>query len=450
VKLVCWKRPEFMALNNETGPDQKGLGTHSNRKWATTRAQRKGARKEQINLRGRWIQDINSSIVSRHYINPEDYYTDAYVASLLCEGGPIKYMLREDTQQVTGIWLYQAVVPGLLQRFARDHRFLMVMALAKLWAVFDDAACEELPVAEVGRIRHAYTQTFGAIDGNPVVKVRQRVLNVDGRLEIVVAGNTSMVDDGEGEEQREPRQQHQQQDGTMNNGNMMALSQHQHQELLQRLDMLQAEQQAQRAWMQQMFDRVITNQRRYGGTVHSSFARGNRQEQQRRTLQQQRAAADAAAEATDGATNAGERPARAEATGDVAPPRPRAARPAVSREAKLVGRPRCLYELWQEYQFGIGNNKPAKNFTTAERNNRDDGLKQKYHYRNKVWKLQSYMFNAGWTVEGMNAEISKVYNSSHVTSIIKGITMDSKNAQNPMVASVGFRINRCFFAGVAR
>jgi hypothetical protein len=342
----------------------------------------------------------------------------------------------------------------LLQRFARDHRFLMVMALAKLWAVFDDAACEELPVVDVGRIRHAYTQTYGAIEGNPVVKVRLRVLNVDGRLQIVAAVNSSTVDDGEAEGQHEhepPQHQHQHQDATMNNGEMMALSQHQHQEILQRIDMLQAEQQAQRAWMQQMFDRVITNQRRYGGTVHSSFARGNRQEQQRRTLQQQRAAADAAAEAMDGA-NAAERPARAEATAAVVTPRPRprAAGPAVSREAKLVGRPRCLYELWQEYQFGIGNNKPAKNFTTAERNNRVDGLKQKYHYRNKVWKLQSYMFNAGWTVEGMNAEISRVYNSSHVTTIIKGITTDSKNAQHPMVANVGFRINRCFFAGVAR
>jgi hypothetical protein len=100
-----------------------------------------------------------------------------------------------------------------------------------------------------------------------------------------------------------------------------------------------------------------------------------------------------------------------------------------------------LFEVWQEYQFGIGNNKPAKDFTSAERNNRGNGLKQKYHYRNKVWKLQSYMLHAGWTVEGMNAEISRVYNSSHITAIIKGITADGKNQQNPMVDSVGFRIN---------
>jgi hypothetical protein len=146
--------------------------------------------------------------------------------------------------------------------------------------------------------------------------------------------------------------------------------------------------------------------------------------------------ADAAADTNAGAA---ERAPRAAGPGAAGPPaRARPARRAMDREARLVARPRCLYELWQEYQFGIGNtNKPAKNLTSAERNNRDDGLKQKYHYRSKVWKLQSHMMNAGWSIEAMNAEISRVYNSSHVTKIIKGITANSNNTQNPMVESVG-------------
>jgi hypothetical protein len=142
---------------------------------------------------------------------------------------------------------------------------------------------------------------------------------------------------------------------------------------------------------------------------------------------------------------------RAPAEAEAGPPA--RARPSrgqfVDRQARLAPRPRCLYELWQEYQFGIGNNKPAKNFTSAERN-QDTITKQKYYYRNKVWKLQSYMLNAGWTVEGMNAEIARVYNSSNVSSIIKGVIVDSKKPNNPMVGSVGFRINSRFFAGVTR
>jgi hypothetical protein len=60
------------------------------------------------------------------------------------------------------------------------------------------------------------------------------------------------------------------------------------------------------------------------------------------------------------------------------------------------------------------------------------------------------MLYAGWSIEAMNAEISRVCNSSHVTAIIKGITADSNNLQNPMVESVGFskfRINEQLFAG---
>jgi hypothetical protein len=145
-----------------------------------------------------------------------------------------------------------------------------------------------------------------------------------------------------------------------------------------------------------MFDRVITNQRRYGMTIYSAMARGDRREEQRRQLQEQRAAAD-----TRTAATAPEETARAnDGTNATAATRPM--RPVVANEAKLIPRPRCLYELWQEYQFGIGNNKAAKNFTSAERNNKDQGIKQKYHYRSKIWKLQSYMINIGWLINAMN------------------------------------------------
>jgi nucleoid DNA-binding protein len=60
------------------------------------------------------------------------------------------------------------------------------------------------------------------------------------------------------------------------------------------------------------------------------------------------------------------------------------------------------------------------------------------------------MLNAWWSIKAMNVEISRVYNSSHVTKIIKGITARSNNARNPMVELVGFgkfRVNEGLFAG---
>ena len=45
--------------------------------------------------------------------------------------------------------------------------------------------------------------------------------------------------------------------------------------------------------------------------------------------------------------------------------------------ATLSNNPKSLVELWREYQFGIDGRKAAQNFTTAERNRRTGGIKQK-------------------------------------------------------------------------
>jgi hypothetical protein len=43
-----------------------------------------------------------------------------------------------------------------------------------IWAVFDESASEDLPLAEVERIKHSFVQNFGERDGNPVAKVQLR------------------------------------------------------------------------------------------------------------------------------------------------------------------------------------------------------------------------------------------------------------------------------------
>jgi hypothetical protein len=159
-------------------------------------------------------------------------------------------------------------------------------------------ASEDMPLAEVERIKHNFEMNFVERVANPVVKVLLEVLNVNERLQVVpAANNNENLPNGAKQVQQQHQQSPQQQQlqGQQANRQLLAYIQHVQQENLQWFDMIQAEQQATRAWMQQMFDRVITNQRHYGGTVYSSLARGNWLEQQRRDLQQQRAAADAAA-----------------------------------------------------------------------------------------------------------------------------------------------------------
>jgi hypothetical protein len=175
---------------------------------------------------------------------------------------------------------------------------------------------------------------------------------------------------------------------------------------------------AQRVWMQQQFTSVITNQRRYGGTIHSALARQHGPEQERRRQQQHAiAAVPPAAAAIQALANN------------------------IDPNARLMERPKDLYELYVEYQFGYGNNKPAKSFTTRERTNRVNGIKQKYSNRSKVWKLQVYLINAGKSIEAINAMLVTVYQSDRVTKIIVGITRDGLNPAYTYVAAVQFRVN---------
>jgi uncharacterized membrane protein len=61
------------------------------------------------------------------------------------------------------------------------------MGLAKLWAVFDNEASQNLQLVECNRIQHRFNSEYGhiSVDTNPVVKVRLEVLIVDGNLMIV-------------------------------------------------------------------------------------------------------------------------------------------------------------------------------------------------------------------------------------------------------------------------
>ena len=53
--------------------------------------------------------------------------------------------------------------------------------------------------------------------------------------------------------------------------------------------------------------------------------------------------------------------------------------------ANLSQLPRDLAALWREYQHGLYGMKPARLFTTKERNNKK--LKQKYYWRNQIWQI---------------------------------------------------------------
>jgi len=78
--------------------------------------------------------------------------------------------------------------------------------------------------------------------------------------------------------------------------------------------------------------------------------------------------------------------------------------------------------------FGIGGNKPAKDFTLHERG----ALKSKYYWRNVFWKKVSELIRAGYTADVAIDKIYQCYGmDSATTSIINAMIRDKKIGGHP-------------------
>ena len=392
ISKLVWRNEEFKALEDEPEA-HNGCGTHSGRKYYADKASKLGAASAQVEYRGRWVGENGRKVVNRHYISINDIYTDAYVASLLCDGGPIKYEPK-DGVALTDDWLFSVVVPCTRQRFGHDNRLCRVLGLARLHAVFHSEMSKLLPAEDVARIKHSFGEYYGDVEGNPVEKIGLEIVRVGTRLEIIPHNNVN------------PQQQPNDAAATLqasDNRQILAAVLRMERNQEAQLQAIRNEQNAQRQWMEQHFQRVLVNQRKYGGTIESGLARMN---PRRREFVQQEATAVAMQR-----RRAQENPAP-----NLMPTR------AIAPEAKLEPNIRCLLDYWREYSVGIGSNKPAKDFTTDEKNGQGVPFKMKYSRRLKIWRYQVYLLNAGLTIEAANSRLIDVYGTDKPSSIIHCIT----------------------------
>jgi hypothetical protein len=92
--------------------------------------------------------------------------------------------------------------------------------------------------------------------------------------------------------------------------------------------------------------------------------------------------------------------------------------------ASLMPTPRSLFDLWQEYQHGIGGRKPARLFSHSERGH----VKHKYHRRKIVWDIVSGIVRQGHTSDAAIDRLHAIYGAqTSVTNIINGLKRDKKN-----------------------
>lgn len=96
--------------------------------------------------------------------------------------------------------------------------------------------------------------------------------------------------------------------------------------------------------------------------------------------------------------------------------------------AILSARPKSLEDLWTEWCWGIGGNKPAKDFTAAERG----ACKFTYCRRKVFWDCVRAHMRAGFSHEAAIHRIKCAYgHSTSVSKVLKAMQAHKKNGGHP-------------------
>ena len=413
-----WNCQEFKNLDDQVGDrdDRKTVGGHSTRKFASTFATRRGAQQSQVEYRGRWIGGRGKSVCSTRYIDVNDEYADAYVASLLCSGGAVAYEIKPGLQ-VSDDFLFHAVNPHTRGRFGNDVRLCRVLGLALLWGAFEPEANTCVGIGS--NIVDAFCEQYPDVDTtvprfNPVVKVHLSVINTNnGELRVLKIRPTPAATTAtDAAPTNQPPAAYTAEDamamgapvwqGQVNNTlanqatihHLVMMMSNLDQQMRDNYERLSNELAEQRAYMNQQFRIINNNIRRYGGTIQSSFAVQARQQVEGPSLGTKRHMSQSNPTPTTTTT------------------------PPIDQRARLVGRPKDLIHLWFEFTEGINGNKPAKAFTIRERSNSQFGLKQKYYRRMHVWRTMGTLIDGGHTVRAAANLIHQVTGQSTVTKVI--------------------------------
>ena len=379
------------------------LGSHSVRKYASTTVRNNGATKDEKDIRGRWK---SSTRVSDVYDDVELPFPDAKLAGMLCPGGPIRYAIVPGSGVTRG-FIVDRVVPKIKAKFGGDVAYVFGSAL--LW-VLHSPFFLLMPALLRDDIRMAYADVKPAgFNENPMQKVPLIICGNEGRVH--------MVDAPQGFHAAIPQDQ-QDQGAVIAGGN----NPNPHNNVLP----MGFQDQPIRDQMMILYSQNAILGREFSelrASVENNAATNLRNHNvlnrniNRIAMAPARLVAGAIAAAPAGPGN------------NLPPP----ANVVVVGGGTLSPLPRTLYDLWVEYQTGIGGRKPAREFTAQERG----ADKYRFYRRKHVWDIVTNLVNAG--VQARVA-VDRIYShygaNSSVTKIISDIMRDKRNGGLPQVLRI--------------
>ena len=401
------------AFNGPDGRSGDLLGSHSIRKFAATHTRRCGCNKDDKDIRGRWKTKARVSDV---YEDTELPYPDAKVAEKLSIGGPCYYLFHEEvtsapnevdeasTMGMLKTFILSNVVPNIRQRL--PDSVALVLGKALLWLIYSpyNATHNLVPQEFQNRIRTevneivSHTTADGVVDPNynPIRRVPVVVTGDQGCVYIDLIPCLEEGDDDLGVAAAGGR-------GASATGIQAQL-------LALQSSNAQIRRELQEVRTNQMADRVLSL--KHFSMVHGSIRRIALQpgvRSFRGTL------AGGNDDTNLQAANAADQPV------------------AIARlQPSLSPNPKNLYELWQEYEVGIGGRKAAKLFSQWERGGKN---KHKYCRRNVIWKIVDNIVRGRgqMTADVVIDQIYAIYGQqTSVTKIINAIKDDMKRGRlNP-------------------
>jgi hypothetical protein len=384
---------QIFQRRDEFGPH---LGGHSIRKYASTDCRRKGATRDEKDIRGRWK---SRKRVSDRYDDVELPYPDTKVAALLCVGGPCRYAVRENCG-ISNAWILEHVVPHA--RLLIGDNAATVLGFSLLWYAFTLEGATGMPAHLLQRIRTAYNQlNNGLPEGmNPVKKIPVIINGHEGEVYIDDIPQDDVDVGGNNNNNNIAPQNNNAIVGAFADRPVRTQLLALHSQLMQvrrAQDELRQEIKEIHQQQQRQFNTINSNIRRI---AIAPFARFPRQQ----AGNQQAANQQAANQQAENQQQAG------------------------NMHASLSPTPRCLWTLWTEYLVGIGGRKPASQFTAVERGR----VKFKYSRRKVVWDTISRLMRAGLTSDTAIDRIYAAYGPDQsVTEIINQMLHDRRHGTVP-------------------